>query len=724
MSTNNKPVKYGKKIKVPVVMQLEFLECGAACMTMILAYYGKYITLEQAREDCGVSRDGQSALNIIKAARNYGMNANGYKMEPEAFKSFTEFPCIIHWGFNHFVVLSGMRNGKAYINDPALGERVVSMEEFDEQFTGIVLAMTPGKSFERTGKPKSVYAFARKRMEGAMVAVVFAVVTTIIANLLEIINPIFSRIFMDRLLTGRNPEWLYPFTGMLILLTALTLVNSWMQTLCSFRIDGKMAVIGNSSYMWKVLHLPMKFFSQRMAGDIQSRQESSASISNTLINTFSPLVLDTFMMFFYLFVMLKNSVLLSCIGIITIIINFVLSNIISKKRINISRAAMRDAGKLYGTATSGIEMIETIKASGAEIGFFEKWAGYQAAVNANEVKNTKIDRYWGLIPEIVTLLNDSIILLIGIYLIMQGKFSYGSVMFFQGLISSFMAPANTLISSNQTVQEMRTDMERIEDVMEYPEDDTITEFESYESGIKKLTGRIEMCDVTFGYSPLADPLIEHFNMTLEPGSKVAFVGMSGCGKSTLAKLISGLYKPWDGEILFDGVPMKDIDKNIFRSSLAVVDQEITLFSDSIRDNIRMWDKSIQDFEIILAARDAQVYDDIITRPGGFDYVLDSNGLDLSGGQKQRIEIARVLAQDPSIIIMDEATSALDAMTEYNVVQSITDRGISCIVIAHRLSTIRDCDEIIVMDKGKVVDRGTHEELIARDGLYKELVTSE
>lgn len=724
LTKNNKPSKYGKKVKVPVVMQLEFLECGAACLTMVLAYYGKYITLEQAREDCGVSRDGQNALNIIKAARNYGMKATGYRMEPEAFKEFDQFPCIIHWGFNHFVVLNGIKNGKAYINDPAKGERTVSMKEFDEEFTGVVLAMTPGEDFERAGKPKSIYSFAKKRIQGASVAIVFVVITTIISKLLEVINPVFSRIFMDRLLTGKNPEWLFPFTCMLAVMTALMIFNAWINTVCSYRIDGKMSVVGNSTYMWKVLHLPMKFFSQRMAGDIQNRQASSASISNTLINTFAPLVIDSFMMVFYLVVMMKNSVFLSCIGLSTIIINFFISNIISKKRINISRAAMRDEGKLYGTTVSGIEMIETIKSSGAEVGYFEKWAGYQASVNSSQVKALKIDQKLGILPEIVAFINDSIILILGIYLIIQGKFTYGSVLFFQGLLTSFMAPANTLISSNQMVQEMRTEMERIEDVMEYPDDDILKESDKELENVRKLSGLVEMREVTFGYSPLAEPLIENFNMTLKPGSKVAFVGMSGCGKSTLSKLISGLYKPWAGEILFDGVPIGEIDKNVFRGSLAVVDQEITLFGDSIRDNIRMWDKSIQDFEVILAARDAQIYEDIIKRPGGFDYVLDENGLDLSGGQKQRLEIARVLAQDPSIIIMDEATSALDALTEVNVINSIAQRGISCIVIAHRLSTIRDCDEIIVMDKGKVVDRGTHEELMARGGLYKELVTSE
>ena len=720
----NEPVKYGRIAKVPMIMQLEFLECGAACMAMILAYYGRYITLEQAREDCGVSRDGQNALNIVKAARNHGMTAGGYQMEPEAFKEFDEFPCIVHWGFNHFVVLKGFKHGKAYINDPARGERAITMKEFDEQFTGIVLAMTPTEEFKPEGKPRSIYSFAIKRMKGTAVAVVFAVMTAVISNLLGLINPVFSKVFMDRLLTGENPDWLYAFTGMLILVDAVTIINSWIQKLCSLRIDGKMSVVGNSTFMWKVMHLPMRFFSQRMAGDIQSRQDSASSISNTLVNTFAPLVLDTAMMFFYLVIMLRNSVMLSCIGILTIVINYFISNIISAKKINISRAAMRDSGKLSGTTTSGIEMIETIKASGAEVGYFEKWAGYQAAVNNNNVKASKTDVYWGLIPQAISTITNNLILILSVFLIIKGHFTYGSVMFFQGLLGSFMAPATTLITTNQTLQQMRTEMERLEDVLDYPDDSILTDRESEGGEFVKLSGKVELKNITFGYSPLAEPLIRDFSMTLEPGSKVAFVGSSGCGKSTLANLISGLYKPWSGEILFDGIPISEVDRNVFRSSLAVVDQNIILFADTVRNNIRMWDKSIPDSFVTAAAKDAHIYDDILSKPGGFEHVLDEGGGDLSGGQRQRIEIARALAQDPSVIIMDEATSALDAMTEYNVVKSITDRGISCIVIAHRLSTIRDCDEIVVLDNGRVVDRGTHDELMARGGLYRELVTNE
>ena len=724
LKKEHQPVKYGKIAQVPVVMQLEYLECGAACVSMVLAYYEKYITLEEAREACGVSRDGQNALNMVKALRSYGMEAGGYRMEPEDFKKFKNFPCIIHWGFNHFVVLKGIRGNKYYLNDPAVGEKTVTAEEFDGQFTGIVLAMEPAENFLPSGKPRSIYSYAKKRLVGTAAAVAFAILTAIIGNLLSVINPVFSRIFMDRLITGKNPEWLNAFMVLMILVGLVSVLNSLIQRTCSLKINGRMAVSGDATFMWKVLHLPMKFFSQRMAGDIQSRQGSAASISNTLVNTLAPLVLDAGMMLFYLVIMIRNSIVISALGILTTLMNFYISTIISKKRVNISRASMQSAGKLAATATAAMEGIETIKASGAEVGIFGKWAGYQAAVNNSEVMGSKLDAYWGLLPQFVSLLLDHIILIYGAYLIILGQFTYGSVMFLQGIISSFMSPAQTLISTRQTLQEMRTEMERLEDVTEYPEDDILKSLDGENVSFRKLTGNMELKNVTFGYSPLGKPLIENFNMKLEPGKKVAFVGSSGCGKSTLSKLISGMYAPWSGEILFDGKPMAEIDRSVFRSSVSVVDQDIILFNDTIKENIRMWDKSIEDFEVILAARDAHIYDEILEKPGGFDHMLDENGKDLSGGQRQRLEIARALVQDASIIIMDEATSALDALTEFNVVKSITDRGIGCIVIAHRLSTIRDCDEIIVLDHGQVVGRGKHEQLMEECSVYRELVTNE
>lgn len=709
--------------KVPVVMQMEALECGAASLTMILAYYGKWVPLEQVRADCGVSRDGSNAKNVLKAARSYGLTAKGYRYEPEDLKKNGKFPCIVHWNFNHFLVLNGFKGNKAYLNDPAKGNYSVSMETFDKSFTGICLMFEPGEDFQPGGKPKSMLAFAKKRLVGAGAAVAFVILTTVIASLIGIIQPAFSRIFLDRLLTGENPDWLYPFLGALVLMAAVQLILAWIQAVWAVRINGKMSVTGSATFMWKVLRMPMEFFSQRMAGDIQQREGSNANIASSLVNTFAPLVLDTVMMVFYLVVMLRYSWILTLVGIGSILVNMIVARLISKKRVNITRVQMRDAGKLAGASVAGIEMIETIKASGAENGYFEKWAGYQASVNTQKVKFSRLNQYLGLVPSFVSGLSNTAVLIIGVWLTMQGQFTVGMIMAFQGFLESFLSPAEKLISAGQTLQEMRTEMERVEDVMEYPTDVEFSDMRE-DAEYDKLSGCVELKNVTFGYSRLAAPLIENFSLTLKPGSRVAFVGPSGCGKSTLSKLISGLYKPWSGEILFDGKPISAIDRSVFTGSLAVVDQDIILFEDTIANNIKMWDSSIEDFEMIMAARDAKLHEDIMQREGGYQYKITEGGKDFSGGQRQRMEIARVLAQDPTIIIMDEATSALDAKTEYEVVNSIKDRGITCIVVAHRLSTVRDCDEIIVMDNGKVVERGTHEQLYALGGAYTKLVSND
>ena len=718
------PVKNGVA-RVPVVMQMEALECGAASLAMVMAYYDKWVPLEQVRLDCGVSRDGSNAKNVLMAARSYGFTAQGFRCEVDALKASMSFPCIIHWNFNHFVVLDGFKGKYAYINDPARGEVKVPLEEFDQSFTGIVLQIEPGEGFQPGGKRKSTLDFARKRLHGAGAAMAFVLLSTVIGYLFGIINPVLSRFFMDHLLTGLNRELLMPFLGLMVALGLSQIVIGWVQAIYALKINGKMALYGSSSFMWKVLRMPMEFFSQRMSGDILQRSGTNAAIASTLVNTFTPLLLNTIMMIVYLVFMLRYSVMLTMIGIGTIVLNLIVSRIISRKRVNITRVQMRDAGKLSAATISGIQMVETIKSSGAENGYFQKWAGYQASVNAAGVKYAKLNAYLGTIPALLGMLASSAVMILGVLLAMQGKFTLGQIMLFQGFLSSFMSPAMTLVTAGQTIQEMRTEMERVEDVMEYPTDPNYSDEPlKDDADYSKLSGRVELKDVSFGYSRLGKPLIEHFSMSMQPGSRVAFVGTSGCGKSTLSKLISGLYEPWSGEILFDGRPIKEIDRSVFTGSVAVVDQDIVLFEDTISNNIKMWDESIEDFEMILAARDAQIYDDIMAREGGFYGKLTEGGKDLSGGQRQRLEIARVLAQDPSIIIMDEATSALDAKTEYELVKAVKDRGITCIVIAHRLSTIRDCDEIIVMDKGQVIERGTHDELYAKGGFYADLIASD
>ena len=733
-----------KYAKVPVIMQMEALECGAASLTMILGYHGKWLPLEQVRKDCGVSRDGSSAKNILKAARNYGMTAKGYRCDTSNLEQM-DVPCILHWGFNHFVVFCGFHKDKAVINDPARGVVKVSREELDAEFTGVVLTMAPAEGFEKGGKPKSIIPFAKQRLKGTGAAIAFIILTTIITAIINLIYPAFGQVFMDRLLPGKSPTWVVPFLGLMVMVVVIQSVVSLVQTIYISKVEGKLAIVSSASFMWHVLRLPVEFFSQRMAGDIAQRQDSNENIAATLVKDLGPVVINLVMLVLYLVIMLRYSVVLTLICVASIAINIWLNQIILKKRINISRVRMRDSGKLYGATVAGIEMIETIKASGAENGYFERWAGFSASVNAADVQATRLNRFWNALPGLVRSLSEIAILMIGVLLIMQGQFTVGMLMAFQSFMSSFMVPVYELLDVSKSVQEMRSSMERVEDVLNYepdvtfaeplPEDEPEEENEQEEeddfelafggdSKYAKLTGEVELRNVTFGYSRLAPPLIRDFSMKLKPGSRVAFVGSSGCGKSTLAKLISGLYKPWSGEILFDGKPMSEISREVFTGSLAVVDQEITLYEDTIANNIKMWDSTIEDFEMILAARDAQIHEDIMLRDGGYNHKLLEGGRDFSGGQRQRFEIARVLAQDPTIVVMDEATSALDAKTEYNVVEAIRNRGVTCIIIAHRLSTIRDCDEIIVLNRGEVVERGTHDELMQLNGFYTTLVTTE
>ncbi|MCL2109599.1 MAG: NHLP family bacteriocin export ABC transporter peptidase/permease/ATPase subunit [Oscillospiraceae bacterium] len=704
--------------KVPFIMQMEALECGAAALCMVLAYYGKWIPLEKVRADCGVSRDGCNARNIYRASVSYGLKPKAYRMELSELKNI-KTPAIIHWNFNHFVVLNGFKKNRAVINDPGRGTTEVSLEEFDNAFTGVVMVFEPTAEFVPEGKPRSVLNFALKRLKGAMSAFVFVFIMGIFASLIDILNPVFSKIFMDDILSGRTRSWLTPFIIAMTIALVIRLILSVINAVCRLRMEGKFAITANAEFLWHVLRLPMEFFSQRYSGDIIMRHNSNEGIATMLISQLSPILMNMGLMVFYFVMLLQYNPILTVIGIASAALNIVLSQYMAKKSVTYARLAQASGGNLGSVTLSSIDMIETIKASGAEGGIFERYSGYLAKQHNAGMEGQRFAMKFSLLPQIIAQILNIAVMMIGIMFIMDGEMTIGTLAAFQGFLGSFLAPVGQLSGVAQSFTTMRTNMERIEDVMNYKtEPACVAEADEFGS---KLSGTLKIDKVTFGYNRLSPPLIKDFSLELEQGKSVAIVGTSGSGKSTIAKLITGLYEPWEGEILFGGKHRLEIDEYTFRNSVSMVDQEVTMFEDTVAENIRMWDPSIEDFAVILAARDADIHETIVTRPGGYGQIVAENGKNFSGGQRQRLEIARVLAGEPSITVLDEATSALDAKTEETVMNNIRKIGCSCVVIAHRLSTVRDCDEIIVLEKGEIIERGTHDELYRKNGKYTELV---
>ena len=709
----------GNIAKVPVMIQMEAVECGAACLGMILASHKKWLPLEQLRKDCGVSRDGCSARQILMAARNYGMETTAYRMEPEEMGGLT--PSIIHWNFNHYVVYKGKRGKYHYINDPGRGAVKVNDEDFNKSFTGVVLTFKPGANFCKGGSRTSILGFVRRRLKNTGAAAFFILVTGILAAITAIATPLFSQIFMDDILSGKSPDFFWPFMFAFLGVLAVSFFTECIKGIYMKKFNAAMEMEANTNFFWHILRLPVDFFSQRYLGDIMMRQRSNQSISGILVQDLAPIAINMAMMTLYLIFMLRYSILLTVLGLGSMVLNLVLSNIISNKKVAYSNISERNSGKYYGVTMSCLGNIESIKAAGAETGFFGHWVGYLTSMYNSRIGFEKWDIVSGIFPQILQSLTNNAILLTGAWLIMDGQFTIGMLMAFQGFMYSFSAPSQHLISSAEMLIQMRTKMERVEDVLNYPIEDENGSLGKTVSG--KLKGAIELKNVTFGYNNFSAPQIQDFSMKVEPGKSVAIVGMSGCGKSTIAKLITGLYPPTEGEILFDGRHRSEISNEEFMNSVAMVDQNAIMFDDTIASNIKMWDSSIEDFAMHMACNDAQIREDIVTRPEGFNTRLVKGGKNFSGGQIQRMEIATALAREPVILIMDEATSALDVETEKRIMDSIKKMGITLIIIAHRLSTVRDCNEILVMEKGKVVERGTHQQLMTKGAVYKELVSS-
>ena len=713
-----------RRANTPLVLQMEAVECGAASLAMVLAHYGKFIAIEQLRIDCGVSRDGSKASNVVIAARKYGLLAKGLRKEPAGLRAMA-LPMVIFWNFNHFVVVDGFRGDDVLINDPAMGRRHIGAAEFDQSFTGVVLAFEPGPDFVPSGRPRSMIDSLRKRLSGTRAALTYLVLVGLALAFPGLVIPVFTAVFIDQVLVGGLQTWAAPLiTGMLataLLMAALT----WMQKYYLLKLETRIALSTSANFFWHVLRLPINFYHQRSPGDIGSRVGINDRVANILSEDLAAAVLSVITALFFCSIMLFYDVTMSLITITIVGANMLVLRYVSQRRVELNQKMAIDRGKVAGTSMNGLMLIETLKASGAESDFFSRWAGYHARLmnSMQEMSRTSISL--DLVPRFLTAANGALMLGIGGLRVMQGDMTIGMLVAFQALVASFISPTNALVALGGKIQSFQGDMDRLDDVMRYPaEDIAALDLANQPLSSAKLEGTLELRNVTFGYSRLEPPLLENFSMVLKAGQRIALVGASGCGKSTISKLVVGLYQPWEGEILFDGKARSAWPRRQLLNSMAAVDQDIALFSGSIRDNLTMWDDTVEQSVVVAAAKDACVHDVISGRAAGYDGVVSEGGNNFSGGQRQRLEIARALTCNPRLLVLDEATSALDPLTEKTVDGNLRRRGCSCLIVAHRLSSIRDCDEIILLDKGKVIERGSHQQLVALDGKYARLIANE
>ena len=717
-----------KRVKVPTVLQMEATECGAAALGMVLAHLGLWVPLEKLRAECGVNRDGSKASCVIRAARNRGCEADGYRWTAADLQELAEeeddvFPLIIHWEFNHFVVLEGIDEGRAYLNDPAMGRRTVPWEEFRTSYTGVALQVLPGPEFQKAGARYNVFKDMAKKLLQDRWAMTFILILELCAIIPGLAGPVMSQIFLDDILTKKHPDWMTNFCLAMTVSFVLSGIMTWLRAVVLTQWQRKLTLADSSSYFWHLLKLPMQFFHQRYAAEVAGRVGFNQSIAGVLSGPAATAVLDFFVAVFYLLLLLQYNVALTLIGVAFSSVEIALFFAMRRHLTDLNMRIQQDAGKAYGVAMNGLRMIETIKASGDEADFFTKWSGYQTKVLMASQETALWAMSVKLLPTLLAGVNGALIMTIGGFSIMEGAMTAGMFMAFQSLMGSFQAPVNALVGLGSTLQTTEMQMQRLNDVRCY-EVDSLNFPEGQgqkEVPLDRLSGDLELKDVSFGYSPLEAPLLEHFDLHARPGQWVAVVGASGSGKSTLAKIVTGLYEEWEGQVLFDGSPRRQLPRKVVVASLAAVDQDIFLISGTVAENIALFDKTARRSDIVEAAKDACIHEDILKLNGGYEANIQEGGVNFSGGQRQRLEIARALAVNPSILVLDEATSALDPITEKQVLDNIRHRGCTCLIVAHRLSTIRDCDEIIVLSQGKIVERGTHRQMIEQDGPYSRLI---
>ena len=711
----------GERVKVPTVLQMEATECGAASLSMILAHYNLWLPLEKLRQECGVNRDGSKASCVIRAARNRNCTANGYKWKADRLREVGKFPLIIHWEFNHFVVLEGIKGDTVYLNDPAMGRRTVKWEEFRTSYTGVALHIVPNENFKPEGRRYNIFKAVAEKLSQDKWSVLFILLLNFGMIIPGLASPVFSQIFLDDILTHKHPDWMFNFCLAMTVSFIVCGAMTWLQAVILTKWQRKLTLADSSSFFWHLLRLPMQFFNQRYAAEVASRVNFNESIASVLSGPAATAVLNLLVAIFYLLLLLQYNVTLTIIGVFFSSIDIIIFFALRRHLTDLQMKIQQDAGKGYGVTMNGLLMIETIKANGNESDFFAKWAGYKAKVLSASQDAAIWQMTATIIPTLLGGINGALIMTLGGFSIMDGAMTAGMFMAFQNLMGSFQAPVNALLGLGSTLQSTEMQMQRLDDVRRYEIDDLNCRDEEISENVERLSGELELREIDFGYSPLEKPLLNKFSLHIEPGHWVAVVGASGSGKSTVAKVVTGIYEEWRGEVRFDGKLRREVPRAAIVNSVAAVDQDIFQITGTITENLTLFDSSIEKAEVIRAAQDACIHEDILQLDDGYDSKVSEGGLNFSGGQRQRLEIARALAINPSLLILDEATSALDPMTEQVVLENIRRRGCSCLIVAHRLSTIRDCDEIIVLERGNVVERGTHREMIQHDGAYRRLI---
>ncbi|WP_405640753.1 NHLP family bacteriocin export ABC transporter peptidase/permease/ATPase subunit [Streptomyces uncialis] len=712
-----------RAVRTPTVLQMEAVECGAACLAMVLGHFGRHVPLEELRIACGVSRDGSRASNLLKAARGHGLTAKGMQMDTAALAGVAA-PAVLFWEFNHYVVYDGTRRGPGragvYVNDPARGRRFVPMEEFDAAFTGVVLVMEPGPGFRRGGRRAGWAGALPARLAGTSATTAAVVLASLLLVAVGAAVPALSRTYLDLFLIGGRTESLGALLTGLALAVLLTGVLTWTQQGNLLRGRLVSSTLTSARFLRHLLRLPVTFFAQRGPADLVQRLQSNDAVAETLARDLSAAGVDAVVVLLYAALMWSYDPQLTLLGVAVALLNVGALRWAVAARADGTRKLRADAARLINTSYSGLQMIETMKATGGEDGWFQRWAG-QHAVTLEEQQRLGVPTAWlGVVAPTLATLNSALILWIGGLRAVDGLLTVGLLVAFQALVTRFTAPLARLGSVAGRIQDFAADVARLRDVEGFPAETRRTDADRDAAGPRRLAGHVELTDVTFGYSPLDAPLLKGFSLEVGPGRQVALVGGSGSGKSTVSRLISGLYTPWEGTVRIDGEPVGELSRGTLAASVAFVDQDVFLFEGTVRDNIALWDPSVPDEAVVEALRDAELYDVVTRRPGGLDARVEQDGRNFSGGQRQRLELARALVRRPSVLVMDEVTSALDSGTERLVVDNLRRRGCARVVIAHRLSTVRDSDEILVLRHGEVVERGRHDALLAAGGPYAEL----